>query len=121
MNSVNLMGRMTRDAELRYTANDKAVISCSIAVNKGREGADFINCVAWEKTATFIEQYFHKGDMIALSGRLQSRTYTDKNDQKRTVIEVVADRAYFTGSKKDSESGPVKFIEITEDDGDLPF
>ncbi len=116
MNSVNLLGRLTRDVELRYTPSEKAVASFSIAVGRGDQ-TDFINCVAWEKTAQFINQYFHKGDMIAVSGRLQSRTYETQNG-KRTVLEVVVNKAYFAGGKR--VEGPAHFEEIGEDE-DLPF
>lgn len=121
MNSINLIGRLTRDAELRHTSSEKAVASFTIAVDRGRDAADFIPCVAWEKTAQFVDQYFHKGDLIALSGRLQSRTYTDSSDKKRTVIEVVADRVFFAGSKKATDVATSTFEELEEDDGELPF
>jgi len=128
MNSINLMGRLVRDVELRYTASEKPVATFTMAVDKGGDGADFIPCVAWEKKATFIDQYFHKGDMIAVSGRVQSRSYDAKDGGKRTVLEVVVDRAYFTGAKKQSEEPAYdvpkpaqSFKEVDEEDGELPF
>lgn len=119
MNGVHLMGRMTRDVELKYTTSDKAVASFTVAAQRDRERADFIPCVAWEKTAQFIEQYFRKGDMIAVEGRLQTRTWDDSAGKKRTALEVVVSRAHFTGGAK-TQNPPNKFTEI-DDDGELPF
>ncbi len=141
MNKVILMGRLTAAPELKRTANDISVMSGSLAVNRrfaaqGQERqADFINIVAWRQTAEFICKYFVKGQQIAIVGSIQSRNYTDKDNNKRTAVEVVVDEAYFADSKKDradgSESGysapaPVftssesSFEEITED-SELPF
>ena len=121
LNTIILQGRLTRDCEVRYTGNGKAVASFTLAVDRaGKDGgADFIPCVAWEKTAKFLEQYFHKGDLCLVNGRMQSRDYEDKNGNKRTAYEVVVREVNFCGGKR-NDSG-VKFTEITEDDGDLPY
>lgn len=138
MNKVILMGRLTKDAELRYTSgNNTAVCSFTLAVNKrfqkqGEERkADFINCQAWEKNAEFISKYFQKGSQIAVVGRIQTRTWDDNEGKKHYVTEVVVDESYFTESKK-GEGAPSKshggndadqadgFYPIDEDD-DLPF
>lgn len=106
MNVVCMLGRLTADPELRHTASDTPVTSFSIAVDrayhpKGAEQrqADFINIVAWRQTAEFICRYFRKGQRIALQGQLQSRPFTDKEGNKRTAYEVVADHAFFAETK----------------------
>jgi len=146
MNQIVIMGRLTRDPELRHTPNGVAVASFSIAVDRGfapKDGGerqtDFIDVVAWRNTAEFVSKYFTKGQMAAVTGRLQIRDWTDKDGNKRSSAEVVADNIYFTESKrsreasfgqsdtKDEYSGfgaPVEssdFAELTVDDGDLPF
>ena len=148
MNQVVLMGRLTRDPELRRTQSGTAVASFTLAVDRGftpRDGGerqtDFIDCVAWRNTGEFVSKYFVKGQMMAVTGRLQIRDWTDKDGNKRRSAEVVVDNAYFTESKKsrdaagfasaparnDYDSGysaPVTgsdFAELDEDDGDLPF
>lgn len=125
LNHIVLQGRLTKDAEIRYTQSEKAVASFSIAVDRGRDnGADFINCVAWEKTAQFIDKYFSKGDMILIEGRLQSRSYEDKNGNKRTAFEVVVGSVNFCGGKAKTEDKPVAepvFVDMPDDDGELPF
>ncbi len=108
MNKVILMGRLTRDPELRTTPNGVSVCSFTIAVNrrfKNAEGsydADFINCVAWRQTGEFVSRYFTKGRMIAVVGSLQTRTY-EKDGQKRYATEVQVDEAHFTESKGSAE------------------
>lgn len=105
MNTVILMGRLTADPELKHTANDTAVTSFSIAVDRPmskEKTADFINVVAWKKTAEFITKYFHKGSMIAIQGSLQTRRYEDKDGNKRTAYEVVANNVEFCGSKNEN-------------------
>lgn len=108
MNKVILMGRLTRDPELRTTPNGVSVCSFSIAVNrryKNAEGgydADFINCVAWRQTGEFVSRYFSKGRMIAVVGSLQTRTY-EKDGQRHYVTEVQVDEAHFTESKGSAE------------------
>ena len=106
MNRVVLMGRFTGDPQLRYTNSNKPVCSFSIAVNKrinGENSADFINCVAWNTTAEFITKYFKKGQSIALTGRLQNRSYEDDKGQKRNVIEVVVEETEFVGNKQEEK------------------
>ena len=108
LNNVAMMGRLTGDAELKTTESGISVTSFGIAVDRdyrkaGEERqADFFNVVAWRGTAEFISKYFRKGSMIAIKGSLQSRNYEDKIGNKRTAIEIVADSAYFCGSKADS-------------------
>lgn len=131
LNNIALMGRLTKDVELRYTTNNTPVASFSIAVDRdvesnGKKETDFINCVAWRKTGEFIEKYFSKGSLIAVVGRLQIRSYTNKNGEKITVAEVVVDHAYFAGGKKEelpstAVNTPLKpqFVEV--DDDELPF
>lgn len=129
LNTIILQGRLTKDAEIRYTNSQKAVASFTVAVDRGKDkGADFINCVAWENTALFIEKYFRKGDMILIEGRLQQRNYEDKDGNKRTLYEVVVGSVNFCGSKsksgeasRDVVSAGQTFTELTDDDGDLPF
>ncbi len=110
MNVAAIMGRLTADPELRHTPNGVAVTSFSVAVNRqfqskesGERQADFINVVAWRGTAEFVCKYFTKGQMIALNGSIQTRTYQDKNGNNRQAFEIVAENVNFTGSK--SESG----------------
>lgn len=105
MNNICLLGRLTADPELRHTPSQVAVTSFTVAVDrsytpKGQERqADFIPVVAWRQTAEFVCRYFHKGQRIALQGSLQSRSYTDKDGNKRTAYEVVADNVFFAESK----------------------
>ena len=103
LNSVILMGRLTADPELRQTQNGTAVTSFTVAVDRRfqREQTDFINIVAWKQTAEFVEKYFKKGSLIALRGSIQQRNYEDKNGNKRTAFEVIADEVSFCGSKAD--------------------
>ena len=112
MNKVILMGRLTRDPEVRYTqTNNTLVASFSIAVNRrftrpGEERqADFINIVAWSKLGEFCSKYFKKGQQVGIIGRLQVRNWEDENGQKRYVTEVVAEEAYFAEGKRDGEMG----------------
>lgn len=104
-NKVILMGRITRDIEIKTTPSGKAVTSFSIAVDRrvqskdGEKITDFIDCVAWRQTADFISRFFSKGKLILIEGELQTRTYTDKNGNNRKAVEVIVDRASFTGEK----------------------
>lgn len=116
LNHIVIMGRLTRDPELRRTGSGLAVASFSVAVDRdfpnkstGERETDFINCVAWRQTGEFVSKYFEKGSMIVVSGRLQMRSWTDDNGNKRTVAEVVADNVYFGESKKKEEksSAPI--------------
>lgn len=110
LNHICIMGRMTRDPELRRTGGGVAVTSFTLAVDRDynpKDGSeketDFIDCNAWRNTAEFIERNFHKGSMAVVSGRLQIRNWTDKDGNKRRSAEVVADHVYFGDSKKSSE------------------
>ena len=112
LNHIVIMGRLTRDPELRRTGSGIAVASFSVAVDRdfgGRDGGeketDFIDCVAWRQTGEFVSKYFTKGSMIVVSGRLQIRSWTDKEGNKRRTAEVVADNVYFGDSKRDSAPG----------------
>lgn len=138
LNVIAIMGRLSRDPELRQTATGKSVASFTIACSRGRKDANgkdlvgWIPVVAWEHTAEFVCKYFEKGSLIAIDGRLQSRTYKDRDGNNRTAIEIVANNANFAGSKSTgggSNSVPagnsyneptVQYDEI-EDEGDLPF
>lgn len=106
MNSVCLMGRIAQDLELKTTNSGKLVLSFSIGVKNLSKGnnsnTDWIDCVAWEKSAEFIHQYFRKGNLIAITGRLSTRMWEDKNGSKHKSTEVVVTNADFTGEKNDS-------------------
>ena len=150
LNRIILMGRLTRDPELRHTQTGTAVASFSLAVDRdfrnrdsGEKGVDFIDIVAWRSTAEFVSKYFTKGRMAVVEGRLQIRDWTDKDGGKRRSAEIVADNVYFGDSKRDgagdfggapaSYSAPMggrnaapmggqsDFAEIGEEDGELPF
>ena len=110
LNHIVLMGRLTRDPELRYTGSNVPVASFSIAVDRdfgrgenGEKQTDFINVSAWRQTGEFVSKYFTKGSMIVVSGRLQIRDYTDRDGNRRTAAEVVADNVYFGESKRGNE------------------
>ena len=112
LNHITIMGRLTRDPELRRTGSGIAVASFTVAVDRdfgGRDGGeketDFIDCVAWRQTGEFVSKYFTKGRMIVVSGRLQIRSWTDKDGNKRRTAEVVADNCYFGDSKRDADGG----------------
>ena len=111
LNHITIMGRLTRDPELRRTGSGIAVASFTVAVDRdfgGRDGGeketDFIDCVAWRQTGEFVSKYFTKGRMIVVSGRLQIRNWTDKDGNKRRTAEVVADNCYFGDSKRDGDN-----------------
>lgn len=126
MNKVMLIGRLTKDPELRYTQGGTAVASFTIAVDrrfsKDKE-ADFINCVAWQKTAEFISQYFRKGSKIVVDGRLQTRSYDAEDGSRRFVTEVVVEQSEFGDSKAKNENKDDEpaLMEVEFDDGVLPF
>ena len=112
LNHITIMGRLTRDPELRRTGSGVAVASFTVAVDRdfgGRDGGeketDFIDCAAWRQTGEFVSKYFTKGRMIVVSGRLQIRSWTDKDGNKRRTAEVVADNVYFGDSRRDNEGG----------------
>lgn len=142
MNNITLMGRLTRDPELRHTQTGTAVASFALAVDRGfasKDGGerqtDFIDIVAWRNTAEFAAKYFVKGQQAAVVGRLQIRDWTDKDGNKRRSAEVVIDNIYFADSKKQPGGGDSSntyggyqtpatgsdFAELEDDDGDLPF
>ena len=112
LNHITIMGRLTRDPELRRTGTGVGVASFRVAVDRdyapkdgGERKTDFIDCVAWRQTGEFISKYFTKGRMIVVSGRLQIRSWTDKDGNKRRTAEVVADNCYFGDSKRDVQGG----------------
>ena len=110
-NKAVLIGRLTAAPELKITQSGVSVCSFTLAVNrnfKGQDGerkADFINIVTWRQTAEFVSGFFHKGDPIGIEGSIQTRNYEDKNGNKRTAVEVVADGAFFVGGKQSRDSG----------------
>ncbi|MCR5090174.1 MAG: single-stranded DNA-binding protein [Oscillospiraceae bacterium] len=111
LNHIVIMGRLTRDPELRTTQSGVNVASFTVAVDRdfgGRDGndrqTDFIDCVAWRQTGEFVSKYFQKGSLIVVSGRLQSRKWQDREGQNRTSWEISADNVYFGGSKRDSDN-----------------
>lgn len=145
LNRIVLMGRLTRDPELRRTQSGTAVTSFSIAVDRdfknkdtGEKATDFIDIVAWRQTAEFVCDYFGKGRMAVVDGRLQIRDWTDKDGNKRRSAEVLADNIYFGDSKRDAngdggysapqsynyggnDSSSQSFSEVDDDEGKLPF
>ena len=111
LNHITIMGRLTRDPELRRTGSGVAVASFTVAVDRdfgknenGEKETDFIDCVAWRQTGEFVSKYFTKGRMAVVSGRLQIRSWTDKDGNKRRTAEVVADNVYFGDSRRDGDS-----------------
>ena len=131
LNKCFLLGRMTKDPEIRRTNGGTAVTSFTLAVDRdfktnGEKETDFIEVVAWRNTAEFVSKYFSKGRMAIVEGRLQIRDWTDKNGNKRRTAEVVADNVYFGDSKKENKeepeyTHPSDFQEEPVEDGDLPF
>ena len=130
LNHIDIMGRLTRDPELRYTQSGKPVASFTVAVDRdfsrdGQRETDFIDVVAWNALGEFVSKYFRKGSMVVVSGRLQSRRWEDNNGNKRVNWEIKADSVYFGESKK-NEDKPVDvsaadFTELDDSDGELPF
>ena len=147
LNHITIMGRLTRDPELRRTGSGVAVTSFTLAVDRdfgnrenGERETDFIDCVAWRQTGEFVYKYFAKGRMAVVSGRLQIRNWNDKDGNKRRSAEVVADNVYFGDSKKDGDSASAAapavpgfssytapsapasdFAMLADDDAQLPF
>lgn len=142
LNRIILMGRLTRDPELRHTQTGTPVASFALAVDRdfkdkatGEKQTDFVDVVAWRSTGEFVSKYFTKGRLAVVEGRLQIRDWTDKEGNKRRTAEVVADNVYFGDSKRDGEasgsSHPApdygvpdrsdQFSDLSDDDGDLPF
>lgn len=125
INSIVLMGRLTADPELKKTTTGKSVVKFTVAIERrfNREETDFLEVIAWQKTAEFVSQYFRKGSMIVVQGEAQTRSYTDNSGGKRKVVEIIAEQVSFCGSKNES---PIKteaeYSEIPEvTDEDLPF
>ena len=129
MNMVAVMGRLVRDPELRRTGNGTAVASFTLAVERdyasnGEKETDFFDVVAWKGTAEFVSKYFTKGRMAAVQGRLQTRTWNDRDGNKRKAVEIVAEGVYFGDSKKDETQGgmPAEFAILQDNDEEpLPF
>ena len=135
LNRIIIMGRLGNDPEIRRTQTGTPVASFSLAVDRdfkdkstGKRTTDWIEVVAWRNTAEFVSRNFTKGRMAVVDGRLQMRDWTDKNGNKRTSAEVLAENVYFGDSKRDGAStgeyGPAdldQFSELSEDDGELPF
>ena len=147
LNHIVIMGRLTRDPELRSTPSNVSVASFTVAVDRdfgnketGEKQTDFIRCVAWRSTGEFVNRYFSKGSMIVVSGRLQISEYTDRDGNKRSSAEIVADNVYFGDSKRRDDGAPrtesrpafsdsyesvspsaSAFTELSDDDGELPF
>lgn len=148
LNKIFLQGRLVADPELRHTPNGVAVASFRLAVDRdykdkqtGEKQTDFINIVAWRQTGEFVSRFFSKGRLALVDGRLQIRDYTDRDGNRRTIAEVVADNVYFGDSRRDGDSGgnapasyaPApgggysagpemdQFAELSDDDGELPF
>ena len=127
MNKVILLGRLTKDPEVKFTQNNNTcVCTFGLAVNRkfkqeGQPDADFINVVAWTKTAEFVSKYFAKGQQVAVCGHLQTRNYDDKNGKKIFVTEVVAEEVYFADSKKEQSATTSDGFMTLEADSSLPF
>ena len=133
LNNVTLSGRLVHEPQLRHTQAGVAVASFSIAVERdagqedGKRPVDFIDCVAWRNTGEFVCQYFKKGSPIIVNGQLQTRKYTDRDNNKRTAVEVNVQKAYFAGDRPKTEpsntepyNAPIK-AEYDAGDTDLPF
>lgn len=132
MNKAILVGRLTRDPELKSTANGTNVCSFSVAVNRryknaeGNYDADFINCTAWRQTAEFVSKYFTKGRMIGVVGSIQTRNYDDKDGKKVYVTEVAADEVHFVESKGGNNNNTAPVADVNDfapidDTDELPF
>lgn len=145
LNTITIMGRLTRDPELRYTQSQTPVASFTLAVDRDysrseEKQTDFIDIVVWRQTAEFVSKYFTKGSMAVVNGRLQIRDWTDREGNKRRSAEVVAENVYFGESKRReggesrsdnrsgsyggggaTKSGPSAFSELDDGDGELPF
>ena len=134
LNHIIIMGRLTKDVEIRYTQSQTPVASFTLACDRdyqqggSERQTDFLDCVAWKHDAEFVSKYFAKGSMAVVSGRLQIRDWTDREGNKRRSAEIVADNIYFGESKRrDGEDPPLadtsttSFQELADDDGELPF
>ena len=144
LNHITIMGRLVRDPELRRTGSGLAVTSFSVAVDRdfgknenGEKKTDFFDCVAWRNTAEFVSKYATKGSMVAVSGRVEFRDWTDRDGNKRRSAEIIADNVYFCGGRRDGDSVPAAgsfggysapasapasdFAMLEDDDAQLPF
>lgn len=127
MNKVFLIGRLTRDPELRYTGNNIAVTSFTVAINRtytnqaGEREADFINVVVWRRQAESVKNYLSQGSQVAIEGRLQVRNYEDQNGQRRYVTEVVADNVEFLGSKGSSNNNNASMSQKSSEASPTPY
>lgn len=131
LNKAILMGRLTRDPELRHTQSNMAVCSFRLAIDRDRKGAngerqtDFIDCTAWGKTAEFVSQWFRKGSLAIAVGRIQSRQWQDRGGSNRTAIEINCDEVLFGETKKQAEKQKPAYqedvMELPDDEGDVPF
>lgn len=131
LNKAILMGRLTRDPELRHTQSNTAVCSFRLAVTRDRKNpngeydSDFIDCTAWGKTAEFVSQWFHQGSLAIAVGRIQSRQWQDKDGSNRTSIEINCDEVLFGETKKQAEKQNPAYqedvMELPDDEGDVPF
>lgn len=133
LNKIIIMGRLTKEPELRRTQSGKAVTSFTLAVDRdfAKDEVDFIDCVAWGNTAEFVAKYLRKGRAAVVSGRLQMRGWTDKNGNKRISAEVIAENVYFADSKKgdsydsdvpdDNTPSAPNYAAMADDDDDLPW
>lgn len=133
LNNITVQGRLVADPEYRQTQSGVAVATFTLACSRDRdrEQTDYISCVSWRQTADFVSKYFRKGQLMVAAGRLQSRKWEDRNGQKRTSWDVVAESVYFCESKRDSGEGyssgelqytPPKAPDVmADDDGELPF
>ena len=133
MNKCELVGRLTKDPEVKLTSNQTQYCNFTVAVDRrfkdanGQRQADFINCVAWKQTAVFIQKYFKKGSRIGLSGSIQTRSYEDQNGQKHFITEVLVEEAEFVESNASAETQPAPasdkytYTEEAEPSGELTF
>ena len=123
MNKIILIGRMTKNAEVRYTQSNKAVAQFSLAVNRpGNKETDFINIIAWDKLGEIVQKYTHKGSLIAVEGRLQTRTYEDNNGNKKYITEVVANNINLLGPKNKQKQTEERINNgLPEDNLEMPF
>lgn len=123
MNKIILIGRMTKNAEVRYTQSNKAVAQFSLAVNRpGNKETDFINIIAWDKLGEIVQKYTHKGSLIAVEGRLQTRTYEDNNGNRKYITEVVANNINLLEPKNKQEQTEERINNgLPEDNLEMPF
>ena len=128
LNHVAMQGRLTKDPELRFTQSERAVCTIRIACDRdfankdGGRDADFMDCVAWNSTAEFLSSHFAKGDQIIVTGRLQNRSWDDREGNKHQATEIIVDRVYFCGSKKSSGFNDLDDLSGTPfDEGELPL